>query len=128
MVWKRSATCIILAILAILIKVFSFFPEAVEKYYASGFYPVMSRLLRLIFGWIPFSVGDILYIVFLVWLIVKIISFLRKLLTRRIKPPYLIYLVRRLFCLCLIIYISFNLLWGLNYDRKGIIYQLNLDI
>jgi hypothetical protein len=27
----------------------------------------------------------------------------------------------------LIIYILFNIFWGLNYDRKGLIYQFNLD-
>ena len=33
----------------------------IEKNYAIGFYPKLSAVLRVAFGWIPFSLGDVLY-------------------------------------------------------------------
>ena len=128
MIWKRSAKWIIAVGLAVLIKTFSFFPSAVEHYYSQGFYPFMSRLLRILLGWIPFSVGDILYTCIFIWMVVKIVSFLKKLFTKRIHRPYLVYLCRRVIWFCLVIYVVFNLFWGLNYNREGISYQLQLQV
>jgi hypothetical protein len=128
MIWKRYGRWVMVVSLALLIKIFSFFPDAVEKYYATGVYPIMARLLRILFGWIPISLGDLLYIFIFIWLLVKTIAFLRKLFTKRISVPYLVYVLSRLAWFCLMIYVLFNLLWGLNYDRRGIAYQLQLDV
>ena len=32
----------------------------IEKYYSNGIYPPISSFFRIILGWIPFSVGDVL--------------------------------------------------------------------
>ena len=45
-------------------------PEWVEKYYSNGLYPFISRLLRKLLGWIPISVGDLLYLLF-VFIVLK---------------------------------------------------------
>jgi hypothetical protein len=58
---RRKITWVCLVVLAAVIKVFSYYPAAVEKYYSRGLYLFMARLQRLLFGWLPFSVGDILY-------------------------------------------------------------------
>jgi len=128
MMSKQSVTCIVLAVLAMLIKIFSLFPQAVEKYYSGRVYPAISGFLRIVLGWIPFSVGDILYGVVVVWLIVRLISFTRKVLGRRIKKTYLAWLSMRIVCLIFGVYDLFNILWGLNYDRRGIADQMGLQI
>src|ERR1700746_721769 len=128
MMWKRSVPCIVLGILALVIKVFSFFPQTIEKYYSTGLYPAISGFLRMLFGWIPFSVGDILDGAVAIWLLIKMISFVRKLVANRIKKPYLTYLTFRLVSIVLGVYIVFNVLWGLNYDRRGIADQMALKI
>jgi hypothetical protein len=43
-----------------------------RSYYSTGFYPVIARGQRLLFGWIPFSVGDLLYAAVVVWLSVPV--------------------------------------------------------
>ena len=126
--WKRYGRWIIPICLVIFIKFFSLFPDAVEKYYATGIYPWIAGLLRILFGWIPFSVGDLFYAFILIWLIVKLIIFIKKLFSSRIKQPYFLYLIKRVVWYGLIMYILFNILWGLNYNRRGIAYQLNLDV
>jgi hypothetical protein len=126
--WKQSVTCIVLAVLALIIKIFSLFPQAIEKYYSTGIYPAISAFFRIVLGWIPFSIGDILYTAVLIWLIVRIISFTRKLVGQRIKKGYLVWLAMRVVCIFLYVYISFNMLWGLNYNRRGIADQMELQI
>src|SRR4029078_1914273 len=47
----------------------------VEKIYSTRIYPLISSVLRMATGWLPFSVGDILYVAAIVWLLYKIIQF-----------------------------------------------------
>jgi hypothetical protein len=125
---KRKWGWILLVVVAVSIKLFSLFPGAVEKYYATGFYPVMAHLLRLLFGWVPFSVGDIFYIVAGICLLYRLFSFLKKLFTKKINRIYLFSAAKKIFFWVIMIYIMFNLLWGLNYNRMGIAYQLQLKV
>jgi len=53
--WKRYRPWLIPLLIVTVIKIFSFFPEAVEKYYSTGIYPVISIFPRLVFGRIPFA-------------------------------------------------------------------------
>ena len=41
----------------------------VENLYSNNIYKLISKSLRLIFGWIYFSIGDILYFLFLLSII-----------------------------------------------------------
>jgi len=125
---RRKITWIILIIAAVAVKIFSLFPPAVEKYYSAGIYPVISRTQRILLGWIPVSVGDIFYAVIIIWILAKIISFLRKLFLRRLTRAYFLYAAQKIIFLCLWIYIAFNIAWGLNYNRLGIAYQLQLNV
>ena len=44
------------------IKILSSYPYWVEENYSNMVYPKISNALRLLYGWVPFSVGDLLYI------------------------------------------------------------------
>lgn len=117
---------ICLVLLAIGIRIFSYFPDAVELYYSNGFYPAFSRAQRWLFGWIPFSVGDILYALFVLYLIYKLVDMIRKIRAKSTGKSYWIGALKKIVFIILLVYVSFNLFWGLNYNRRGIIYQLNL--
>ena len=56
--WKWA----VLIGLALLVRLVSLFPGYVEAYYSSGLYPLTSALQRALTGWLPFSVGDVLYL------------------------------------------------------------------
>jgi hypothetical protein len=124
----RDRILLCLLAFAIILKLFSLNPERVEKYYTYGIYPPISSALRMIFGWIPFSVGDIVYglaFIFFVWKAWKLI----RLLAKRQLATYLSWILfRKYLKLLLWIYIIFYSLWGLNYDRQGIASQLNLEV
>jgi Protein of unknown function (DUF3810) len=123
----RYAGLFALAALALCIKIFSFFPAAVERYYSNGMYPVISRGLRWLFGWIPFSVGDILYTIVAIWLLMAIFRLIKAIVQKRINTAMLLRLGVRVMTACLWIYVIFNLNWGLNYNRLGIGYQAQLN-
>src|ERR1700735_5410389 len=76
---RRKITWVCLVVLAAVIKVFSYYPAAVEKYYSRGVYLFTARLQRFLFGWLPFSVGDILYFAAAVIILYRLIRLIRQL-------------------------------------------------
>jgi hypothetical protein len=126
--WRKKTAWLVLLGLAISIKIISFFPDAVETYYASGVYPVISRLQRILFGWLPFSVGDIFYGLIVIWLINKLYHTIRRVIKKQTNKKYWLQALLQLGFIMLVIYVSFNLLWGLNYNRRGVAYQLGLKV
>src|SRR5258708_6703305 len=124
----RKITWICLIVLAAGIKLFSFFPTAVEKYYSTGIYVFLSRLQRLLFGWLPFSFGDLLYLAAIIWLLFALVRMIRTFIRREAGWGWFGSFLRRTVFVCLWVYVLFNGLWGLNYDRLGIAYQLRLKV
>ena len=53
----------------IIVKLLANYPEFIEAYYSNGVYQFTSKILRYVFGWIPFSIGDILYTIAGVYII-----------------------------------------------------------
>ncbi|GMN09363.1 DUF3810 domain-containing protein [Croceitalea sp. MTPC9] len=95
----------------ILVKWFGSYPDLVEKYYSEGIYPILSKFLRLLFGWIPFSVGDIFYTI----LGIAIIRYVYLNGKSFRKQP--LKLVQHLGITVSIAYFIFHLFWGMNYYR-----------
>ena len=125
---RRKITWIGLAVLAAGIKLLSFFPAVVERYYSMGAYLFLSRLQRMLFGWLPVSVGDLLYFAAGVWLLISLIRTIRTFIRREAGRAWFFSFLRRTVFICLWVYVLFNGLWGLNYDRLGIAYQLRLRV
>jgi hypothetical protein len=124
----RDKLFLSLLALTIFIKLLSLNEAWIERYYTYGFYPYVSRSLRFLFGWLPFSVGDILYLGAALYLIYKAVKFLRVLARRQIKKYLQWVLVKKLLHLALWVYLIFNVFWGLNYNRLGMAAQLKLDV
>jgi hypothetical protein len=118
---------LILLVPALVIKIFSLSPSLVEQYYSTGIYPHIASFQRILFGWIPFSVGDIFYAVVVVWLITQVIRLIKVIKRKQANRQYFILAGQRIIKVVLIVYISFNFLWGLNYNRYGIDHQMKLD-
>ncbi|MFT3933453.1 MAG: DUF3810 domain-containing protein [Chitinophagaceae bacterium] len=117
-----------LAALAIVIRVIAFFPAVVERYYSNGAYPFISGLQRILFGWIPFSIGDIVYAIAAIYLLVKLFVFLRTIFKRKADKLFWKRCLSWLITVVLVVYVVFNILWGLNYNRLGMAHQLQLQM
>jgi hypothetical protein len=123
---KKIMRWIPLILLIIGIKIFSSNQLWVEHIYSCAFYMYASKILRIIFGWIPFSVGDILYFFAFCWIAWKIFKNVRGLFIKQFNLRDGLQKTLNLFFLLGVIYIIFYIFWGLNYDRKGIAFQLQL--
>jgi len=119
---KNYRTIIALSIIpqVLLLKLISNYPELVEAYYSKGLYIYISKALRFIFGWVPFSVGDVLYTVGIIygvrWLYIN---------RKRIINDTLLWL-RDILVVVSLIYFAFHLFWGLNYYRLPLHKSLGL--
>jgi hypothetical protein len=123
---QKKYLWIVAFLIIILIKIFSGNSLRVEAFYSSKFYFHFSKILRFLFGWIPFSFGDILYFLVGCWLVWKIIKNIRLLFKKKLCRKAALKKLLNLFLRLAFIYIIFNIFWGINYDRKGIAFQLDL--
>jgi hypothetical protein len=124
----KTWSWVLLILLTIFIKWSSLYPGFIEKYYSNGFYPVLSKIQRILFGWIPFSIGDLIYGFFIIVMLVKIWQLLAIIFKRKFNRQYLLSGLRQIIFYFLFLYVFFYLFWGLNYNRKSIANQLDLKI
>lgn len=122
----RDKNLLVLLVIAILIKLLSTNSFVVETYYSSAFYPVFAKVYRLLLGWIPISVGDLLYLAGGIYLLSKLIRLFGLIRSKKVKASLTIHLFRKYLTLFLAVYVVFMLFWGLNYSREGIRQQLGL--
>lgn len=118
---KKALIALSLIPQIILIKVLVFFPDFVESYYSNGLYLFISKLLRYIFGWIPFSFGDVFYTV----AVLMTIRWLFK-NRRRIRKDTKNWLID-IFATVSILYFAFHLFWAFNYYRLPVHKALDID-
>lgn len=97
-------------------------PVFVEQYYSNGIYPYIASFLRVLFGWIPFSVGDILYFIAGLWLVYKSIQFIKS------KAKNWIYSIVNFTAIISVVSFVFYLFWGFNYYRLPLNENLNLPL
>jgi hypothetical protein len=113
-------------VFVVLIVVLKRFPVLIEDYYSTFIYIKISNFLRIITGWSKISLGDILYAIvglqILIWVIKIVWLFFKKHTSWFDFRKGFIVIIKRLMWL----YIVFNFLWGLNYNRLGIAYQLQI--
>jgi hypothetical protein len=112
---------------AVLIFIFGLFPNLVLNIYSNGIYPIISTILRWVSSLLPFALGDILYGLLIIFALFKLFKFLKKIKEKRLKKEDRWVVPLHLFHIILIFYISFKLLWGLNYSRPSLSKQLNIN-
>ena len=125
---KKWAALSLLLLTAIFIRLFCSNALVVEKYYSTALYPCLSAILKYSFGWMPFSLGDLLYGLLIIIIMIKLVRFIKLLYKRNITKDKLKGIFYKSVILLLALYISFNLLWGINYNRKGIASQLGIKL
>ena len=103
--------------------------ERVEKGYSHLFFRNFSFGLRSLTGSIPFSIGDILYGLLACWLIFQLVKTVQFGFRKRYSLLLKQWGKQMLYRLVMwggVVYIVFNLFWGINYNRKGIAWQMGL--
>ena len=110
-----------LLIQMVLVQIISFFPEFIEDFYSNGLYISISYFSRIIFGFIPFSIGDFGYLFAILFLIIGYIKN-RKIIKLSWKDRSL-----KILSYFSVFYFFFNILWGLNYYRVPLFEKLKIE-
>ena len=125
---KATIFTLILVVIAAFTHIYANDSTRVENQYSTGIYPVFSRILRFVFGWLPFSIGDVLYGLAILWLICKLVKSIKAIFKKRVTLLGFAAGAGKGLRILLITYIIFNLFWGINYNRLGIANQLQLKM
>jgi hypothetical protein len=108
----KNLVALSLPVQIILIQWVAGHPAWVEQYYSRGVYPGISTFFRLLYGWIPFSVGDVCYFLLGVGAILYLI---RKWYWIR---HHIWLFLRDVVMVLAVVHFTFYLLWGMNYFRQ----------
>ena len=108
----KNSIALSLPVQILLVRWLAGHPQWVETYYSLGLYPYISGFLRHLYGWIPFSVGDLCYFGLAIGAIAYLI---RKRHWIRTHPWSF---VRDVILVLSVVHFSFYLLWGMNYFRQ----------
>jgi len=103
-----------------IVKLLSNYPDVVETYYSNGLYQFTSKALRFVFGWLPFSVGDLFYTIAGIY-IIRWFFINRKRITKDTRSLFI-----DVFAAVSLVYFAFHLFWGLNYYRLPLHKSLEL--
>ncbi|WP_437372061.1 DUF3810 domain-containing protein [Maribacter litoralis] len=94
--------------------------DLVEQYYSMGIYPIISNFFRLLFGWIPFSVGDLLYFSLSVLVLLYIVRKRKHIWRNKLK------FLENVGMVLAVTYFTFHIMWGMNYYREPLAHKLQL--
>lgn len=112
---------------SLIIFLLSFFPDFVLNFYSNGLYIAISTTLRRLSSIFPFAIGDILYAVIVIYLLRLILQYFWRVKKQGWQKKDRIIIPVSILNTFLIFYISFNLLWGLNYSRPSVSKLLNIS-
>ena len=118
---KKYFLPVFLFVQIILIKVIALFPEVVERYYSNGLYLYLSKISRIVLGWIPFSVGDLAY--------TTLIFFIFRWIYKNRKGFFTNWKTNGLTVLSFasVLYFLFHFLWGINYYRVALHEKIGIE-
>lgn len=122
----RLSVLLALVLMAVGIFLVSGSHEWIEEHYAGRFYPTLATTLRRGLGFLPISVGDLLYSAAVLFILTELFFFIRRLFRRQMPWKDKLVPLQKAVIALLVLYVYFYLFWGLNYYRLGIEYQLGL--
>jgi hypothetical protein len=117
----KNALAFSLILQVIFVKWIGQYPSFIERYYSNGIYPYISGFLRGLYGWLPFSLGDVLYTL----LILLALRYVYKQWHKIRQKPF--FFLREVMAILAVAYFTFHLLWGLNYYRQPISETMGLN-
>jgi hypothetical protein len=105
----------LLTLAILLLMVLADHPLLVERYYSRGLYPFICHVLHPVFNLFPFSVGDLLYIAIIIYLVYAVFRIIRLVFKKQFKRAgiFLLGIAIGVQSAVLIFY----LFWGMNYFR-----------
>lgn len=123
----RFTLIAIACMLVFIIVIFSLksYPYFIERYYSGGLHILIRKGFQFLFNYVPFSIGDVLYMVIVVLLFTGFFQLMRLLISKQLTEAGLLFLK---FILKVEIAVAgFYMLWALNYFRQPAADRLELQ-
>ena len=117
--------------LALAILVYSFFPDAVTEYFSFGLFQYIGECLRTISGATHVPLGEYIYLLLFIILIIKLIECLFALKNKFNIHSFwadILNFGKKLLIKIVQLYVVFMLLWGLNYRKSSPAQSFHLSI
>jgi len=118
-------------LMALTILIFSFFPQAVSTYFSFGLFQYIGLGLRSLTGGLKMPIGEYVYIILIIVLVINILLSLYKLKNKFNTEAFSTYLLRfgkQLTLKLVQLYVVFMLIWGLNYQKSSPAISFNLKM
>ena len=118
---RKYILSIFLLFQILFLKIITFFPETVERIYSNGLYIFISKISRTLLGKIPFSVGDVIYGILIIYLLIQLWK-TRKLWRLHWKNNLL-----KIINVLSVAYFLFHFLWAFNYYRVPLFEKMSIQ-
>jgi hypothetical protein len=123
---RQSIIKISIVMLAVALALIPFPARFVERFYSNGLYPTLQSALTPFANQIPFAMVDMLIAALLLglptWWIARMVKAprgLRKQMAARLAFHTLVFMA--------VVFLAFQFLWGLNYERESLASKLDYD-
>jgi hypothetical protein len=117
----------ILAALALVVFLLGLSSTVVEYIYVDRIYLFTSIVQRFISSVVPIAIGDILYVILIAYVLKRVFIFGKKAFRGALKKTDRVNVPLGVLNFSLILYLTFKILWGLNYSRPPIAEQLGIS-
>jgi hypothetical protein len=92
-----------------------YYPELISSYYTKGLFRYGASGLRFLFGSIPFAIGELIYLIFIIVLIMNALKHINALKSFNYITQKGWFIITKLSWFIIRLYVVFQLIWGLNY-------------
>ena len=123
-IWKQL---LVTSIIAAVVFLWGLSSSLTENLYSNTVYPVISACLRSISSLLPFPIGDLLYVLLILYVTRSVYIFAKKLFRKELQKHHRLLIPLKVLHFGLILYITFKILWGLNYSRPSISSTLGIS-
>lgn len=130
-IWRQKLQNLAWLVMALAILVYSFFPNGVSEYFSFGLFQYIGEGLRSISGATIVPLGEYIYLIIIILLIIKLIESLFLFKNKFNIHSFwhdLLNFGKRLFMKLVQVYVVFMLLWGLNYQKSSLAKSFHLSI
>lgn len=110
-----------LLIQILFLQIIPFFPEFVERFYSNGLYVFISKISRLTLGKIPFSVGDIIYGIVILYVLKSIWNSKKSWRFEKRNTAL------KVLSILSVVYFLFYFLWAMNYYRQPLFEKMKIE-
>ncbi len=104
------------------------YPELVSSYYTQGLFKYGASGLRFLFGSVPFAIGELVYIIILIILIINALKNISSLKSFNHIAQKGWFILTKLSWLIVKFFVVFQLIWGLNYMQPDPTRDFDLSI